>query len=242
MRKIPYQATLRVLESVAFLNMEHGLTLNGMITVNFQQLGARTEGDANGIVTAMNEAVSRKLARYWQRDGVRFPYYFVYVHEDVATSYGHHVHQLVCMPRYIGEFLDAWLKKWALRRYGVPPEAKAIDYRGRYLKGESQRLEQQSNLLRYVLKSSENCGFYGKDGVPKTLHELLNTERYPRAYCADVTKVTGTSQNLTKLAQWDKGFNCLTYVDSVFTDEHLQQWKYREHQRELDLIIRGLTL
>lgn len=242
MRKIPYQATVRILDSVAFLNAERGVTFNGMITVNFQQLGAKTEGDAKGILTAMNEAVSKKLARFWQRDDVRFPYYFVYVHEDVTTSYGHHVHQLVCMPRYIGEFLDAWLKDWAMRRYGVPPEDKAIDYRGRYLRGDSERIEQQSNLLRYVLKSSSNCVIYTKEGMPTTLHTILNAERYPRAYCADVAKVTGMSQNLANRAQLDMGFQVPQCLGSVFTNEHLQHWKYREHQREWDLMIRGLTL
>lgn len=232
MNKIPATATIRALKASAYLNWACGLTFNGIVTLNFRAFGATTEAEANQVLTAMNESVSDQLARYCANWDTEFPYVFQYVHEDVPTSYGHHVHQLVCVPRGFGEFLNESLQKWAWRNYRVPPEARATDYRGDYPFGVRNCLDQQTRLLRYVLKTSANATIAGANGVPTTLHAILQIDRHKRSYCAAVRKVAGCSQNLARKVQLMDNFQP-RLLEDVFSDEHLRCWEGYKRARDL---------
>lgn len=242
MNKIPAAATVRALDATAFLNWEYGLTFNGLITVNFEALGATTERDANKVLTSMNEAVSDKLARHCFNWKFEFPYVFQYVHEDVPTSYGHHAHQLVCVPRSFGEFLDEFLKEWAWRNYRVPPDAGATDYRGGYPFGVKGCLDQQSRLLRYILKTSSNAVIAGAGGEPTTLHTILEANRHKRSYCAPVRKVLGSSQNLARKAQLQAGFQVPQLLETVFTEEYLRSWESFKTANDLHTQLAAINL
>ena len=66
-KKIPASTTLRALDAVAFLNSQVGLALNGMITVNFSQLGLMEEADIKKSVRRMNEGLNKLIERHTER-------------------------------------------------------------------------------------------------------------------------------------------------------------------------------
>jgi hypothetical protein len=222
-RKIPFRTTLRLLDSVAFMNSEYGRAFNGMITVNFQQLGITTEKDACRALVAMNDAIAARLSRYCAKWGEQIPYLYAYVHEDVATSFGHHVHQLVHMPCYLSEILHHWLYRWAQRTFGASVDPRAIDYRGKHrLPSYDKMADQQSSLVRYILKSSENAEFaLSYTNQPGTLHQLLEIDRHRNAYCANVRKIVGVSQNISIKSQMYAGFQSPIFLESIFTDKYI---------------------
>lgn len=228
-KKIPSKTTLRLLDGVAFMNYQDGVAFNGMVTVNFGQLGISNERDAARCLTKMNEALADRIRRYGKRWGYELPHYFLYAHEDVSTSHGHHVHQLVVVPRGLGADLDDWLKAWARRNYGSATDPTALDYRGQYPRDLDARAKQQANLVRYILKSSDDRCLRGRDGEPTTLHTLLEVHKRARTYCADVQRVAGCSQNISDLAQLRCGFWRAEYAEDVLAGSYL-----RDHQAALN--------
>lgn len=224
-KKIPAKTTLRLLDAVAFLNGHLGIAFNGMITVNFEQLGLEDERQAARALTKLNEALADKLRRYGERWQYDLPHYFLYVHEDVSTSHGHHVHQLVVVPSGLGAHLNSWLRQWARRNFGPHVAAEATHFGGEYPRDSSKRAALQARLLRYVLKSSDNRTVRSVAGDATTLHEVLEVEKRKRAYCASVHRVAGTSQNIALREQLWAGFWGSSSPESVFTDEHLDDWR-----------------
>lgn len=236
-RKISTKTTLRLLDTVAFMNAHHGVAPNGMITLNFEQLGLTSGAQAKQALTKMNEALAGKIRRYGEKWGYELPHYYFYVHEDVPSSHGHHVHELLVVPRGLSADLNGWLKGWAKRNYGTGVPDEAIDYRGKYPKDLAGRVKQQANLLRYVLKSSADGTVADLDGTPTTLHSVLETERYARSYCARVQRVAGTSQNISLREQLWMGFEPPSSPASVLAGKHLAAW---EADRNLDELLEML--
>jgi hypothetical protein len=241
-KKIPAKTTLRLLDAVAFMNSHHGIAFNGMITVNFEQLGLKGGREAAEALTKLNEALADRIGRYGDRWGYDLPHYFLYVHEDVRSSHGHHVHQLMVVPSGLGAQLDGWLRKWARRNYGPNVPKEATHFGGEYPRQSHNRAELQARMLRYVLKSSDNSTVRGRDGGATTLHEVLEVEKRKRAYCASVHRVAGTSQNISLREQLWAGFWRTSSVDSVFTDEQLEEWRRAGDQEKFLEMLRTLDI
>jgi hypothetical protein len=239
--KIPAKSTVRLLDSVAFLNSYHGVALNGMITVNFEQLGLTTEAEATRALTKHNEALADKIARYSRKWNYELPHFFVYAQEDVASSHGHHAHELLVVPRGLGATIDAWLKQWAQRNYpGSHPNA--VQYDGRYPTDTDKRATQQRRLVQYILKSTEDACIMGLDGQATTLHAILEVEKRERAYCAPVRRVTGSSQNIAYRAQIKGGFWAPQHLDTVLTDQYLLSWQRGKQGDELWRVLRTIDI
>lgn len=239
--KIPAKSTVRLLDSVAFLNSYHGVALNGMITINFEQLSLTTEAEATKALTKLNEALADKIDRYGRKWDYELPHFFVYAQEDVASSHGHHAHELLVVPRGLGATLDAWLKQWAERNYpGSDPNA--IQYDGRYPKDLDKRAKQQTKLVQYILKSTEDACIRGLDGEATTLHAILEVEKRERAYCAPVRRVTGSSQNIAYQAQLKGGFWVPMHLETVLTDQYLRSWQAGKQSEELWRVLNSIDI
>lgn len=242
MSKIPAKTTLRALDAVAFMNSEHGVAFNGMVTLNFEQIGLATEAEAKGALTKLNEALADKIRRYGSRWGYDLPHYFLYVHEDVPTSYGHHVHELVVIPRGLHAEMDRWLKAWARRNYGSDVHPKAVHYGGEYPSELTERAKLQARMVRYVLKSSADCTVRGLCGKATTLEAVLEAEKHKRAYCASVRRVAGTSQNIGELEQLWAGFWRVASPGRVFSDQYLRDWQADRNFEELMAMLRKIDV
>lgn len=238
-KKIPANTTLRALDAVAFLNSQDGLALNGMITVNFSQLGLTEEADIKKSVRRMNEGLNKLIERHTER--WRYPaiHTYLYVHEDVATSHGHHLHELVLVPRGLAPELPGWLHRWADRNYGNVPET-AVHYRGQYHTDLDERAANQARLVRYVLKSSEDACIRSAEEDPTTLHHILKVARHQRAYCADVHRVVGTSQNISELQQLKAGFWRVEQPELALGNHYLQEHRSRLNATELNAFLERL--
>ena len=244
MKKIPTKKTLQLLHSVAFLNDQDGVAFNGMITINFSQLGLSGEREAARALTMLNEALADKIRRYDGRWGYELPHYFLYVHEDVASSYGHHVHQLIVVPRGLGAGLDSWLKRWARRNFGEGIHPKAIQYGGEYHRDLDERAKNQARLISYVLKSSEDRPVRSRDGEPTTLLTLFKSHsrkwKGDRAYCAKVNRVAGCSENIAIQAQMECGFWGAQYMEEVMRGDFLKDHHAALRADELTEMLRRI--
>lgn len=229
-KKIPAKTTIRLLHSVAFMNYQDGVAFNGMVTLNFAQLGLTSERDATRALTKLNEALADKIKQYGERWGYELPHYFLYAHEDVATSHGHHVHQLVVIPRGLGAELKGWLQRWARRNFGDDIHPKAVHYKGEYHRDLDDRAKLQQRLVGYIFKSSEDRCLRGREGEPTTLHTVLEVDKRPRAYCAKVQRVAGCSENIANLAQMKCGFWGALHMEEVMSGGFL-----KDHQAALNL-------
>ncbi|MFL6725892.1 MAG: hypothetical protein ACJ8FS_05190 [Sphingomicrobium sp.] len=239
--KIPAKNSIRLLDSVAFLNSYYGAALNGMITVNFQQLGLTSEKDSANALTKLNEALADKIGRYGRNWNYYLPHQFVYVHEYVQ-SHGHHAHELLVVPKGLGAELHSWLTDWADRNYpGSDPDA--VRFGARYPKDLDKRAIQQRNLVRYVLKSTEDACIHGLDGEPTTLHTILGiTDKHERAYCATVRRVTGSSENIANRAQLRGGFWPPQHLETVLTDRYLRNWQAGRQADELWRMLNSIDI
>lgn len=234
--KIPADATLRALDAVAYLNCEYGYAFNGMVTVNFEQLGLNTESEAKHAVRRLNEGISKLITRHTERWRYPATHTYLYVHEDVATSHGHHLHELVKIPRGLAPDLPAWLRRWASRNYGdVSPEA--VHYAGQYPTDLEKQAENQARLVRYVLKSSEDACVRSQSPEPTTLHHILNVARHPRAYCAKVKRIVGVSQNISELEQLKTAFWRVEYLELALSDHYLKEHRRRLTADELNEVL-----
>ena len=97
MTQIPSRTASRLLDGVAFLNDEYGLALNGLVTLNFEQLGARQVRQAKSALTGMNEFLARKLEEFGRQYGEPVQHFYVYAHER-CRDHGWHVHELMVVP------------------------------------------------------------------------------------------------------------------------------------------------
>ena len=222
MSKIPAKTTLRCLRSVGFMNYQYGHAFNGMITLNFSQLGIEGERDASRALTKLNEALADKIKLHglrWQND---WPHYFLYAHEDVPTSHGHHVHELVVVPRGLGADMNRWLQRWAKRTFGQTIDPRAVHYKGEYHSDLARRIKLQARLVGYILKSTEDRCIPGRGDEPTTLHTILEVEKRPRAYCARVGRVVGTSENIASLEQLRCAFWVPAYMEQVMSGVYLK--------------------
>jgi len=231
--KIPAKTTLRLLDGVAFMNYHDGVAFNGFVTVNFRQLGISDEKSAAGALTKMNEALADRIRRYGERWGYELPHYFLYAHEDVSTSHGHHVHQVMVVPRGLGMDLDEWLKAWARRNFGNSIDDRAVRYGGEYHRDFAERAKTQARMVSYIFKSSEDRRLRSSDGEATTLLTLLKSHslkwKGDRAYCADVRRVAGSSQNIAELAQLRVGFWRPDHYEDVLSGGYLS-----DHQAALN--------
>ncbi|MFM5892908.1 MAG: hypothetical protein ACKOQM_00530 [Novosphingobium sp.] len=234
--KIPAETTLRALDAVAFLNGEHGYAFNGMLTVNFEQLGLNKESEVKYAVRRLNEGISKLIARHTERWRYPATHTYLYVHEDVATSHGHHLHELVKIPRGLAPELPAWLYRWASRNFGEVPKA-AVHYKGQYHSDLEKQAENQGRLVRYVLKSSDDACVRSPSHEPTTLHHVLDVARHPRAYCAKVKRVVGVSQNISELEQLKAGFWRVEYPELALGDHYLKEHRRRLNADELNEVL-----
>lgn len=226
--KIPAKAAVRLLENTAFLNSQHGVAFNGMITLNFEQLGLVGEQAAARALTKLNEAVADRIHRHGQRYSpeLKLPHFFIYAHEHVET-HGHHAHELVVLPPGLDADFPEWLKAWARRNYGPSIDLRAIHYKGRYYRNDKERAEQQARLVRYVLKSSENARMAATGGGATTLHEVLRIDEPNRAYAAPVRRMVGSSQNIGHRAQLAANYQYPPALDDSLTGVHLDAYRAR---------------
>ena len=241
MPKIPAKTTIRLLDRMAFMNSQFGEAFNGMITLNFEQIGASTELEANRALTKLNEAVADRINRHGQvySPDTKLPHLYMFVHEHVE-SYGHHVHELIVLPRGLGANFNEWLQAWARRNFGPSIDPRAILYKGRHCKGDDARAAQQWRLATYILKSSADaCIPVG--GGATTLHLLLEVEKRKRAYCANVARVAGTSQNIATLALISSCFR-LAAFEEMKTDAFLQEYHRRIRSEELTRQLRSVDI
>lgn len=247
-KKIPSKTTLRCLRSVAFMNHQDGAAFNGMVTVNFRQLGVSGERDASLALTKLNEALSDKLRRYGERWDYVYPHYFLYAHEDVSTSNGHHLHQLVVVPRGlgVGEDLDGWLKGWAHRNFGEGVHPRAIQYEGEYHRDLDERVKNQARLVSYILKSSEDRPVRSLGGEPTSLLTLFQSHsrkwKGDRSYCAPVNRVAASSENIAELAQMKCVFWGAPYVEDVLNGAFLRDYQAALRADELTEMLRKLAV
>lgn len=228
-KKIPHKSTIRALDAVAFMNWQYGIAFNGLVTINFSQLGLTKPKSIKDAVRALNESISGLIDRYATHWKLPAAHFYLYVHEDVATSHGHHLHELMVMPRGLGANFDKWLRAWATRNFGDGVPVEATNYKGRHYTGIQDRAKNQSRLVRYILKSTEDCCIRSVDVEPTTLHTILQVDRHPRAYCADVRRMVGTSQNLGVREQLWEGFAPVPCLELVLTEHFLEG-----HQRSLE--------
>lgn len=244
--KIPVKTTLRLLDSVAFMNYQDGVAFNGMVTINFTQLGVSGERDAARALTKMNEALADKIARYRERWGRVLPHYFLYAHEDVATSHGHHVHQVMVVPRGLGINLDAWLKAWARRNFGEDIHPQAVQFGGEYHVDLDERAKLQARLVSYIFKSSEDRPVRSAQGEETTLLTVLKSHarkwKGDRAYCAAVKRVAGCSENIANLAQMKCGFWRAQYVEDVMSGAYLRDYQAALRAGELTEMLRNIDI
>lgn len=231
-KKIPPEATLRALDGVAFFNDQYGYAFNGMVTVSFEQLGLTTNREIKGAISRLNEGLSKLIARYTERWRCPARHTYLYVHEDVETSHGHHLHELVKIPRGLAPDLPGWLQRWARRNYGDVPEA-AVHYKGQYHTDLVKQAENQARLVRYVLKSAADCCVRSQEDEPTTMHSILQVAQNTRAYCADVKRVVGLSQDINELAQLKAGFWGAFYPELALTDHFLKEYRRRLNEDEL---------
>jgi len=240
--KIPAKTTARLLDSTAFMNAEYGVAWNGMVTLNFDQIGCRDEKAASMALTKLNEAIADRIDRHGKRycPGAKLPHFFLYVQEYVET-HGHHVHELIVLPPGLDAGFDKWLQGWATRNF-ENVETGATHYRGRYYRDDRARADQQRRLLSYVLKSSEDATIGAKAGGATTLREILGLDKYKRAYCAKVGKVAGCSQNLTHRARLKAGFGQPAWFEEALTDIHLREFHRRRHAEELAWTLRSIDV
>jgi hypothetical protein len=229
------------------MNDEHGAAFNGMITLNFSQLGISGERAAARALTKMNEALADKIGRYSERWSYErpLPHYFLYAHEDVATSHGHHVHQLVVVPEGLGVGLDGWLKKWARRNFDGP-HPDAVKYGGEYHHDLDERAKTQARMVSYIFKSSDDGPVRRPDGEPTTLLNVLKTHARrwhgDRAYCAGVKRVAGCSENIAYLAQIRRGFWGALCPEQVMNGEFLKGHYAAIGAREFTEMLRGIDV
>lgn len=240
-KKIPAKTTVRLLDNIAFTNSQYGVAFNGMITLNFEQIGATADKDAVRALTKLNEAVADRIYRHGQRysPDLTLPHLFIYAHEHVET-HGHHVHELLVLPPGLDADFEDWLKAWALRNYGSGVHPRAIHFKGRHYKDDKARADQQRRLTSYILKASENACIVARGGGATTLHAILGIEKPNRAYSADVSRVAGSSQNIAKRAQLDVGFDLPEWIEDAMTDAHLREYHLRQCADELDRHLRSI--
>lgn len=245
-KKIPAKTTVRLLDGVAFMNYQDGVAFNGMVTVNFRQLGITSEKGATSALTSMNEALADVIRRYGARWGYELPHYFLYAHEDVATSHGHHVHELMVVPRGLGIDLDEWLKAWAKRNFGNGIDDRAVQYGGEYHRDLTERSKTQARLVSYIFKSSADRPLRSREGEPTTLLTLLKSHslkwKGDRAYCADVRRVAGSSQNIADLAQLRCGFWRPEHYEDVLTGGFLRDHHAALNAEELHRMLSKIDI
>ena len=233
---IPAETTLRALDAVAFFNDSQGQAFNGMVTINFEQLGLNTESETKHAVRRLNEGISKLITRHSEHWRYPATHTYLYVHEDVATSHGHHLHELVKIPRGLAPELPAWLSGWARRNFGDVPQA-AVHYKGQYHTDLEKQAENQARLVRYVLKSSDDVCIPSTGSEPTTLHHVLEVARHPRAYCAKVKRVVGVSQNISELEQLKAGFWRVQYPELALGDHYLKEHRRRLTADELNEVL-----
>lgn len=243
MPKIPANLSISLLDRMAFMNWQYGVAFNGMITLNFEQIGATDERAANRALTKLNEAVADRIHRHGKAysPDVKLPHLFMYVHEHVE-SHGHHVHELVVLPRGLDADFDRWLKAWARRNYGPSVHPSAIHYKGRHYKDEATRADQQRRLACYILKSSEDACLWAREGGATTLHAVLGIDEPNRARCAKVSRITGSSQNIATRAQIEVGFSWPEWIEDAMTDIHLREYNRRIRADELHRQLRAIDI
>ena len=97
----------------------------------------------------------------------------------------------------------------------------------------AERSKTQGRLVSYIFKSSADQPLRSRDGEPTTLLSLLKSHslkwKGDRAYCADVRRVAGSSQNIAELAQLRCGFWRPEHYEDVLTGGYL-----RDHQAALN--------
>ena len=157
--KIPAETTLRALDAVAFFNDSQGQAFNGMVTINFEQLGLNTESETKHAVRRLNEGISKLITRHSEHWRYPATHTYLYVHEDVATSHGHHLHELVKIPRGLAPELPAWLSGWARRNFGDVPQA-AVHYRHGWCATFSRAVTMSASLQRVA--NRPRCITYSK--------------------------------------------------------------------------------
>lgn len=242
MTQIPPRAASRFLNSVAFLNDQHGVLFNAMITLNFDQLGLATKAEKARAFTRFNLSLAGKLATFSNRgfasDGQHF---FAYVHERVL-GIGHHIHQAAALPPGLRPEFEIWLQKWRLKHYpssshravhpGFPPQPSRIE----------DRVALQARLIRYMLKTTAPSGVIDRRGNSVELHNLLGLKKDRKSQPIDVRRLAGVSQNLTMLAQWDVGYQPPLYWEDMLSEDNFRRFYARRRSEELQAQLRAIEV
>lgn len=244
MHQLPAKRVSRLLDSVAFMNSHFGLAFNGMVTVNFDQLGLTGKGEISDTITSLNEAVSRRMKRHAKRwpvphDGEHF---FLYAHEKVRT-FGHHLHQAIVIPDSLKSHFDAQLQQWARRRFGNSVSPKAVHFRGTSRSRDVRSIARtQAIIVRYVIKTAAPAGVIDRDGKPATLHDLLGFDKARRSSDLAAGRVTGTSQNIALAAQLRALYDPKKHWEALLSDENLAEYVRRQRAQELSEMLARIDL
>lgn len=239
--QIPFKVTERLLDSVAFLNSQYGVAFNAMVTMNFGQLGVSSKGDKSLALTKMNQSLSRKIDRYAKNRGTDDQHHYLFAHE-CSRDHGHHVHEAIVAPGTLALGLQPWLTKWAKRHFGNGIDPKAIHFDGRYHWHYEKMARNQSRIIGYILKTTEQTPITSRDGHVSYLHTLLGRKRSQRSLPIDVCKIAGTSQSISKLSQWDVGYQYEKYCEDMLSEDNLIKYVRRRDSEELIEQLRRIEL
>lgn len=240
MTQIPARSASRLLDGVAFLNEHHGLAFNALLTLNFEQLGTSRRRAGKDALTAMNQFLARKIAGFAARHGGCGEHFYVYAHER-CKAHGWHVHQLMATPPSLRRIVRPWLQEWAARNYenALP---QAIDFRP----AGGRRLDQigaiQARMLRYILKTMASATSIDRDGQPADLYDLLQMKRLDASEHLSISRLAGTSQNLSLRAQIAAGFQPPVCWEDLLTDKQLDTHRHRKHLSELGQQLRNISI
>lgn len=231
MTQISSAAAYRLLDSVAFLNDHHGLALNSMLTLNFEQLGVPERAEGKDALTAMNQFLARKICRFAEKHGGMREHFYVYAHER-CSGHGWHVHQLMVTPSVLRTDVQVWLRTWQQRNFpSAHPQAI------HFTRGGGRTLDQiaavQARMLRYILKTLAPAISRDREGQPARLSDLLALKRQEASLPLHVPRLAGASQNLTAREQIKAGYQPPQFWEDLLTDKQLCNHRWRVHAKEL---------
>lgn len=240
MTQIPYRAASRILDSVAFLNDHHGLALNTMVTLNFEQLGSPRKPEAKDALTAMNQFLARKIGAFARQRGGCGMHFYVYAHER-CNAHGWHVHQLMVTPTAVYRNIRGWLQDWARRNYrGTQPNAINVRLAGGC--NLDQKANIQARMLRYILKTVAPCYGTDRDGNPAHLYDLLELRRTEKSKHLDIARMAGSSQNLSLRAQLSAEYRAPLEWEDLLSVKGLTNHSWRQSSRTLTAQLRNINI
>ncbi|WP_242096723.1 hypothetical protein [Sphingomonas sp. CROZ-RG-20F-R02-07] len=240
MTQIPFKSGSRLLDSVAFLNDQHGLLLNGHITLNFAQLGMPDEPSAKAALTSMNVFLARKIDGAGRALGCEMEHFYVYAHES-CTNHGWHVHELIAVHRGILGEIAGWLSQWVADRYdGLGASPDAVRFRPLGGKTEEMQIALQAKLVLYILKTMAPAITRDRHGQAANVLDLIGVTRRQHSSPLPIRRMTGASQNLCHLRQMKAGFRQPAHWEDLLSGALLSNRLARERSAELRDQLRDL--